>query len=239
MLTDDPNNTQLVASASVPKRTSNDSFRSRPACGIIEWHLIDKNVPCGRRTVPRAVARSFGTSERTFSGESALSEYLDHLIDQVAFDRIVAALQTRERSTTEIARKLKDEGFSDEQTNAAVARAQRCRLIDDLRFAEVFINSKMYAGWGRSRIERELKRAGIDPTSIPDYPDRFFTPDSEYERAQALLARRTLSAKDPVNKFARYLIGKGFDVSLSFRLARAEVERRQAISSDSSLNDDI
>lgn len=174
--------------------------------------------------LPRSVARKLGKAPHRFASEGALHSHLDELCSQTAFERVVDALGTRERSSSELERRLVGEGFTHEQAHRAIERARACGLCDDARFAESFISAKRAAGWGRSRIERELGEEGICPNDVLDnYPDAYFDKDDERERARCLLLKKSVPEKNPVEKLARFLTTKGYSASLSLSMARERV----------------
>ncbi len=178
----------------------------------------------GKTAVPRSVARRFGPAPLSFADLGHLLAHLAALSEQTAFERIESALRSRERSTAELTRKLVDEGFSPEQVRTAIERATRCGLVDDVRFAEAFVASKMRTGWGRARIERELSRCSVDPRQLLEgWPEAYSNRDEECERARNLLAKKPVPAKNPVDKLARFLITKGYDTACALTLARERV----------------
>ena len=158
--------------------------------------------------------------------DKASSASLD---ENAAFERVVALVNVRERSSVELRRRLVSEGSTPENVDRAVERAVRCGLVDDARFADVYVRSKIRAGWGRRKIEHELEGYGVDPhAALPAYPDEYFAPDSEYERACGLLGRKALPAKNPFEKLARHLVNKGFSNETAFRAARWRIAQNDA-----------
>lgn len=182
----------------------------------------------GRVAVPRCVARKFGSAPRPFASQTRLDAYLADLSAQTAFERVETALRSRERSAAEMTRRLADDGFAPEQARAAVERAVRCGLVDDARYAETFVASKVRAGWGRARIERELARGGVDPRRLLEgWPEAYLDRDGERERARTLLAKKPVPAKNPVEKLARFLVTKGYDPGCALSLARERVGQEE------------
>jgi len=182
--------------------------------------------------VPVAVGRML--KERLTSG--ALSpdlgpEELAHAIDEVqaacANARTEKLINMRDYTEAQLATKLSQDGYSPSAVRTAVARAVRIGLVDNLRYGDVLIRSKMAAGWGQVRIAQKLKQVGISPESIPGWPDAYFERDSEAERAYALLAHKRLTGKNDYPKLVRHLANKGFSLSVCVdaakrRLAAAE-----------------
>ena len=89
-------------------------------------------------------------------------------------------------------------------------KAKRGHVIDDMRFADVYIRTKVSAGWGSRRIERELSQKGIEASDVPGWPYEYFDMDDERERAYQLASRRRLSGKNDYAKIVRFLVARGF-----------------------------
>ncbi len=178
--------------------------------------------------VPHAVAKAFG-KKRAFRSVDELHATIDALSTDAAFDRIASFCSARERSASDIKKRLLGEGFSSDVVSSALERAISCSVVSDGRFAESYVATKLRSGWGRARIERGLAESGVDPyLCLEDYPEAYFDTDNEAERARSLLAKRALPAKNPVEKFTRFLAGRGFELSTALRVAREEVDARVA-----------
>ncbi|MGI6220733.1 MAG: regulatory protein RecX [Coriobacteriales bacterium] len=131
--------------------------------------------------------------------------------------KMLQLLAARDYSVKTMEERLSRAGFAPDDIRSAVKMAVDTRLLDDMRYAELYISSRRELGWGRSRIERELRKQGIDCTQIPGYPDSFFTVESELERARELLRGHRTSAKDVRASHYRYLASKGFDHATCMR----------------------
>jgi len=74
-------------------------------------------------------------------------------------------LTYRDRSTSELAKKLRDRGFSRDETEATVDRCRELGYLDDKRFAATRARSLVSSGRAVGiRLLNELKKAGIDRT---------------------------------------------------------------------------
>ena len=100
------------------------------------------------------------------------------------------------------------------------ARERLLRFLDDCRFATYFISERIRRGWGRRKIEIELKRKGVDASDLPGYPEDFFSDDDELDRAIELLSRKSIPSVRPQEKLIRHLMAKGFSYSVSAEAAR-------------------
>lgn len=148
-------------------------------------------------------------SRRASSGKKPASEKkLDAAQCKAKMLQLLAA---RDYSVKTMEERLSRAGFAPDDIQLAIKVAVDAHLLDDMRYAELYISSRRELGWGRSRIERELRKQGVDYSQLPGYPDEYFPADSELERARALLRSHRTSAKDVRASHYRYLASKGFD----------------------------
>ena len=177
--------------------------------------------------VPVAVGKRLAAA-----GESAAltrAELLD-LVDEVALScaraRIADLLGRRDYTSLEVSGKLAEEGSAPGVAERALAWARSCGLVDDARYGAAFARAKALAGWGRLKVERELARRGVSVDEVDGWPEEFFDPGDELERARALAARRRLTGRNDYEKIARFLYGRGFSRSVALDVAREVAQDR-------------
>ena len=137
-----------------------------------------------------------------------------------AFDRIVELSAVRDRSSQELAERMAQEGYADNDVASALARAREYRIVDDMRFAEAFIRGRVSAGKGTYAIQRDLLKHGIDLESVPGWPDDFdMADDGQYERALQYLASHPPRAKDVKASAYRKLVSKGYPSAIASQAA--------------------
>jgi regulatory protein len=150
-------------------------------------------------------------------------------VSQQAFERAVAALSHRERTSVELAAWLAERGFEPTDVDQGISRLIDAGAIDDERFAARFASDKReLRGWGPERIREALSGRGLDSTLIEAALAGDHHSD-QLERAIELLQRR---AERVVDGHARaravaYLARRGYNVEVAHDAARA-VERRAA-----------
>lgn len=84
-----------------------------------------------------------------------------------------------DRTASELNEKLKGKGFSEETAALTVAALQDCGIVNDARYAENYIQSKLGSGKGSRWITMKLREKGI---SANDIENAFFeTGESENE----------------------------------------------------------
>jgi regulatory protein len=126
---------------------------------------------------------------------------------EVAF----ALLARRGRSETEIAEALAARGASRTTAGKVLRRLRVLGYVDDAKLAAEWTDRWRERGFGRLRIEAELRRAGVDEATVEriDWDDR-----AERSRARSLLAKRfpseALADRRGMARAARFLAGRGF-----------------------------
>ena len=120
---------------------------------------------------------------------------------QRAIDLACAHINRRERTVAEVRAQLQRKGVSDTHADEALRTLIEQRLLDDERFAEMFVADKReLEHWGSERIRRALGARGIDrdiaqralatPSDGADGSDDADDHEAELTRALALLRHR-------------------------------------------------
>jgi regulatory protein len=137
-------------------------------------------------------------------------------------------LTAQPRTRAELAAALARRGVPDDTSEAVLGRFTEVGLIDDRAFAEAWVGSR-HAGRGLARrtLAAELRRRGVDDTTVGDAVD-LLDPETEERTAHALVRRRLASTtrlEPPVRM--RRLVGmlarKGYPPGLAARVVRAEL----------------
>lgn len=142
-----------------------------------------------------------------------------------AFRRIERLQAPRDHAVEELRQRLLREKYAADAVEEALARAVRCGLLDDMRFAETLVRSRLAADRGARGIEAELEGWGIDPGSV-EWPEA--DEYDEVERALALLERKPPRSKNQREGAYRRLMQKGYGSSVAATAARRWAEREQA-----------
>jgi regulatory protein len=114
---------------------------------------------------------------------------------QRALDLAYAHINRRDRTVSEVRAELERKGVSKRLREAAIQTVTEQGLLDDERFARLFVSDKReLEQWGSERIRRGLLARGID-RELADAALAETTLDeageaSELDRALALLRRR-------------------------------------------------
>jgi regulatory protein len=127
-------------------------------------------------------------------------------------------LNRRERTQAEVRRRLASDGVDGPAIEATIANLSEQGLLDDARFARLFIEDKReLEDWGSDRIRRALLERGIE-RGIVEQALRDDDGDSELTRALALLRRRFPTPPRDRRERDRalgVLLRKGYDSELA------------------------
>jgi regulatory protein len=82
---------------------------------------------------------------------------------QKALSLALAQINRRERTVAEVRAHLERKGVSQPTAEAVIAELRREHLLDDERFAELFVaDQRALQSWGSDRIRRGLLARGVD-----------------------------------------------------------------------------
>ena len=197
-------------------REAPDDPRVRDVFGTASGNL--SGGPRARKKAPR-----FDAEDASDTPEDA------RLADpEAAFRKIERLCLVREQACEQLRQRLARDGFEPEAVEAALSRALACGLVDDARFADVLVRSRLAQGRGRRGIAAELERLGFDADSVDALAAGDGDDAGEVERALALLERKPPRAKNRRDAAYRRLAQKGFSASVSSTAARLWCEANPA-----------
>ncbi len=210
-----------VWSVELPDRRQASLGGPKPRATLVLYPDTDHEE---RMSIPRQVGRILSSKQK--SGEvhpqsrAELLYVLGQLSRSCASSRIERLLDRREYAESELRDKLRQDGYTPKTIDACLERASAAGLVSNARYADSFIRSKVYAGWGMARIERELSNRGIDASQVEGWPYEYLDPDDEVSRAVDLAMTRRVSGARPYEKLVRFLCGRGFALGVAMRAAR-------------------
>lgn len=156
--------------------------------------------------------------------EESAFDAIHALEGRICLTMLTEMLSRRDHGTEEARRKLALYGFRDVEIEMALERATELRFLNDNRFVSYFIEERKRRGWGRRKVEVELKRRGVDLEAVPGWPDDYFTDEDDLARARELLARRPLPTSGAFEKIVRRLMSKGFSYGIAAQAARERLD---------------
>ncbi len=137
----------------------------------------------------------------------------------------------RELSVAQLGERLRRRGFDSEATEAAVARLQRERVVDDHRTATVHARrAARVTHRGPRRAEQEIIALGIAPTVARAAVAEVYAEEHAQTVIERALARRLpedVMVADRIHfgKLYRYLVRQGFDPQTVNATLRARAGR--------------
>lgn len=160
---------------------------------------------------------SLGAQKQTVKAAPTASPEDDYDNDpESAFRKIERLLSVRDRSIAEMRNRLQRDRFTEHAISESLERAIRCGYLDDDRFADGFIRSRLRASKGINGIVRDLKNHHIDAYAIPGFPDSFLEEQgSQLDNALRLLQRKPPRAKNKQQAAYAKLIRNGFSSSVA------------------------
>lgn len=139
---------------------------------------------------------------------------------------LVRSCAQRPLTVAEAREKLRARGLDADLIEAAVDQAVAMRVLDDVGFAEAWVNDRgLNRGYGRQRLERELRGRAV-PDELIDQALEIL--DDHDEVAQATELARTRAQRMPAGleppKVAQRLVGflvrRGFSSHVAHDVAR-------------------
>lgn len=212
----------------LPERTASVLGHKKPQASITfaEPGLESLSVPVA---LGRKILSSKEDGTLRPGSRAELVHDIRGLMDEDAMTRLLKMLEHRDYSRMDALDRLRLEGYWTDSAQAAVDRACDLKFINDDRFADSFIRSKLSQGWGIQRIGRELGRRGVDVDEIPGWPESYQSDSgSEYDRALSIAQRHHFSQGDLYPKVVRFLAGRGFDMATCSSVARTICDTEQA-----------
>lgn len=174
-------------------------------------------------SIPVSVAKRLKriSEERPWVADSArsLMEVERDLEKRCCSERAEALLNRRDYSTAEMRSKLLDDGFYGPVIDEYLRRASEVGLLDDTRYADAFIRSKVASGWGERKVSAALRARGIDASTLDGWPYEYFDEGTEFERAFEIASRKSFSERNRFSKVVRFVMGRGFSGTVAYDVA--------------------
>jgi len=129
-------------------------------------------------------------------------------------------LSIRAHCEQEMKNKLRQKKFSASNIVKIIAECKRLDLIDDAKFAKLYIAELKEKGAGRQMIKVKLSKKGVSWELIEEELELSFSKDDEFEAAKIALQKKMPSLKresDPrkrKEKLYRYMASRGFQYDM-------------------------
>ena len=148
----------------------------------------------------------------------------------LAKERALQLLGYRDRSSVELARKLGDSGYQQDAVRPIVERFIELGLVDDKRFAEAWVRTRVASGYGSRRIARELAKKGV-AASIAETALHTECPEEQRLNMAVRALRGSVgSDRKARDRLVRRLVAKGYELGIALQA----VDQVSAASEDGS-----
>ena len=171
--------------------------------------------------VPSDVAKRLAKLRKGQPEDSEIryEEFVDAIMRiqrQVMTERVLRLMNRRDYSRLELEKRLERDGYDSDIITEVLDDLSECGIVSDARFAEIYVRSKISAGWGTDRIVRELDVRGIDVKDLAGWPYDYLDPDLELERAIAAAQKKCLGSRKPnYQQLVRFLVGRGYSCNVA------------------------
>ncbi|HEV7626238.1 MAG TPA: recombination regulator RecX [Streptomyces sp.] len=134
------------------------------------------------------------------------------------------------RTRRQLADALRKREIPDEAAEEVLSRFEEVGLIDDVAFADAWVESRHHSrGLARRALARELRTKGVDSAVIEDAVGQLDA-EQEAETARALVERklrstRGLDREKRIRRLAGTLARKGYGEGLALRVVREALEQ--------------
>ena len=152
------------------------------------------------------------------------------IAEETAFASAMMLLSYRDRSISEMRKRLTDKKFGPQVVEYAIQRMLEYGYLDDNNFARELAQSQLERGKGRRAAQSALYKAGLDAELINEALDETYaSEEAEMEAALVWLSRKKLPAEEKDRqRLLRGLAGRGF----SFDVAREALNHWESDSED-------
>lgn len=144
--------------------------------------------------------------------------------EEKAVEKIIKFCAYRERCIHEVTEKLREWGINEKSFPTFLNYLQREKFLNEERYVNLFVKSKLNKGWGAKKISHHLAQKRITPQLIKAYLSKYI--DNSYNEKMSLLANKkwsSLKDEDVNKKFektVRYLLSKGYESEAVFSIVR-------------------
>lgn len=121
----------------------------------------------------------------------------------------------QERCESEVRKKLTTMPCSVAQRDEIIRRLREHDFLNDQRYVETFVRSKIHEQWGKLKIRQALHAKSVDAQLIDEYLDAIDEDDYKKMLGDAIdkWKRQHKADENDKSKLFRYLLTRGFSTS--------------------------
>lgn len=168
--------------------------------------------------------RRLSLREGEYISEMLYEKILKEIVGMRAKKRAMHLLERMDRTESQLAEKLRQNGYPDVCIEEAIAYVKSYHYIDDARYAENYVRFHQQKK-SRQRLKTDLYAKGIEKAVIEEALEKTFSSD-EQEKIRLLLEKRHFdyekSDRKEQQKTYQFLMRRGFQSSDILKVMRAE-----------------
>ena len=141
-----------------------------------------------------------------------------------AYGKALGLLSRRERSTAELTRKLKYDGYEADESTAALDKLTDQQFLDDDRFAGALARTRAGQGHGPRRIAHELRGHGLSQEALARLfeAEGFDWIDIARRQFKRRYGNKPAPDKAESGRRAGFLLRRGFDAATVRTITHAD-----------------
>jgi len=195
---------------------------------------------------PIVVHEDLFISYRLMKGRGLTSSLVDEIKEEnakyMAYIKGIRYLAPKARSSKQVAQYLRRQEFEEQHIAVAIARLINEGYIDDLAFAELYVQSKRNRqGKGQLRIAQELKALGISREHISRVLQTI-DDEQELEAAYEAAVKKLRSIRgdklERSRKLMQFLLRRGYSGDIC-RKTMQRIEKERIFSVDVDINGEL
>lgn len=148
-----------------------------------------------------------------------------------AMDKAISLLSMRARTEKEIVEALQRNTYPQATIARVMARLNEAGYINDAEFAAQFSNARLFKGMGSRRIRMELRKKGVEQTTIDDTLESLDKADidqSAFAMAKKVARGKDISDRTDRQKILAALARRGYDFSTAKQALEALIEQEES-----------
>jgi regulatory protein len=137
--------------------------------------------------------------------------------DKKCLNAALRLLTSRDHGCAELAKKLAQRGYGDQDIQLAIKDCLRLSYLDDERFSLNFMRQLVRKGYGPKQIQQRLRSRGISMPIIQEVLSRNFPESMQVETCRMTASKKLSSVAfvsrsgEVKGRLYRFLFGRGFN----------------------------
>ena len=146
----------------------------------------------------------------------------------LAKERALRILARSEKTTHEVSKKLKEDGYFETTISEVISFLEEYKLCDDADFASRYVQQQLSMGLPPQKIKFKLSQRGISRDLICELLDNLQSEESQsalFEKGTKLIEKFDLSTRKEFEKALRKLVGRGYSFDEAKRIINSQQDR--------------